>query len=131
MKFDRRLKYELFGALVLVLGLAIFWAGPYLPLFMRNYVGDILVASLIYLVFAVLFINKSAFFISVFTLIFTFSIELLQLVQLDCIDKIRQTTFGKLTLGSTFDFFDLICYFLGISITLFFDLLFLRPKASK
>lgn len=49
-------------------------------------------------------------------LVFSWSIEFLQLYHAPWIDSIRSTLMGRLVLGSTFNSPDLIAYLVGIAI---------------
>ncbi|GAB2988238.1 DUF2809 domain-containing protein [Mucilaginibacter puniceus] len=83
-----------------------------IPLF----VGDILWATMVYFIVRFLFINKPASFIATVSLLFSFAIEFSQIYKAPWIDNIRPTLFGRLVLGATFNWGDMVCYTVGVGI---------------
>jgi Protein of unknown function (DUF2809) len=81
--------------------------------FIRYTFGDYLVVILIYC-FLKSFINASSFYIAVSVLLFAFSIEFLQLINLLNMLSLENNHLAKLILGSTFHISDLVAYTLGI-----------------
>ncbi len=97
--------------ITIVLGLASRYFNI-IPLF----VGDILWATMVYFIVRFLFINKAINFIATISLLFSFAIEFSQLYKAPWIDGIRPTLFGRLILGATFNWGDMVCYAVGVGI---------------
>lgn len=100
----------------------------YLPSFIGKYAGDTLWATMVYLGLAFLFNRFNIGKITIFSLIFSYGIEISQLYQGEWINKIRNTLIGALILGRGFLFSDLICYTVGIFIGIIIDKLIFRKK---
>ena len=100
----------------------------YLPSFLGKYAGDTLWATMVYLGLAFLFNRFNIRKITIFSLIFSYGIEISQLYQGEWINKIRNTLIGALILGRGFLFSDLICYTVGIFIGIIIDKLIFRKK---
>jgi hypothetical protein len=89
-------------------------------LFSRHYtsvplfIGDILWATMVYFIVRFLFITKSLPFAILASLLFCFAIEFSQLYKAPWINDLRHTLFGRLILGDTFLWSDLLCYVVGI-----------------
>jgi len=82
----------------------------FIPLF----IGDILWATMVYLIVRFLFISKKVKFIVLISLLFCYAIEFSQLYKAPWIDNLRHTLFGRLVLGETFLWGDLLSYTVGI-----------------
>lgn len=100
----------------------------YLPSFIGKYAGDTLWATMVYWGLAFLFNRFNIRKITIFSLIFSYGIEISQLYQGEWINKIRNTLIGALILGRGFLFSDLICYTVGIFIGIIIDKLIFRKK---
>jgi hypothetical protein len=89
--------------------------------FIHDYAGDALWAGMIYFGFRFL-LPKAPLKTSVlYTLIFSYCIEISQLYQADWINAIRHTTLGGLVLGFGFLWSDLLMYTIGISLAFLLD----------
>lgn len=89
--------------------------------FIRHTFGDFLVVILIYCSFKSFFkVHSIKLAITVF--LFALCIELLQLLNILSLLGMEDSYSAKLLLGSTFQFTDLIAYFLGIFVFLIIDL---------
>ncbi|WP_445719404.1 ribosomal maturation YjgA family protein [Flavobacterium sp.] len=93
-------------------------------------IGDVLYAVLIYFGFRFLFIESKKATSLLFSLLFCFSIEILQLVQLNWLIAIRKTTLGHYILGQGFLWLDLFCYIIGSLAAYCFDKLFLSSRIN-
>jgi hypothetical protein len=82
-----------------------------IPLF----IGDILWATMVYFIVRFLFILKSLTFAILASLLFCFTIEFSQLYKAPWINDLRHTLFGRLVLGDTFLWSDLLCYVVGVT----------------
>ena len=94
----------------------------FIPLF----IGDILWATMVYFIIRFLFINKNIKFIILISLLFCYAIEFSQLYKAPWIDNLRHTLFGRLVLGETFLWGDLLSYTVGIIIGILIERLICR-----
>lgn|SRR5690606_19959873 len=88
--------------------------------FIRHTFGDYLVVILIFCFFKS-FINVSSFYIAIYVLLFAYSIEFLQLVNLLQMLSLENNHLAKLILGSTFHISGLVAYTLGIMTVLIME----------
>ena len=88
-----------------------------IPLF----VGDILWATMVYFIVRFLFISKKIKSVVLISLLFCYVIEFSQLYKAPWIDNLRHTLFGRLVLGETFLWGDLLSYTFGIIIGVFVE----------
>ena len=86
------------------------------------FVGDILWATMVYFIMRFVFIHKPIRFIVIASLLFSYAIEILQLYKAHWIDSIRPTIFGRLVLGSTFNWGDMISYSVGVGLAVLVEL---------
>lgn len=81
--------------------------------FIRYYLGDVLVAVLVYLFFrGVTNVKKNV--LAILVLVFTFTVEFLQLIDILEILEIKKNRYTSIVLGHTYSFYDLICYLVGV-----------------
>lgn len=92
---------------------------------MKLYAGDALWAAMIYWGFKFLFAQNSKV-TALYALVFCFLIEFSQLYHEPWIDQIRNTRLGSLVLGFGFLWSDLICYSVGIFLSVQADRFRLR-----
>ena len=83
-----------------------------IPLF----IGDILWALMVYFIMRFLFIRADIKTVTIYSLLFCYAIEFSQLYKAPWIDNLRHTLFGRLVLGDTFLWGDLLSYTIGILI---------------
>ena len=95
-----------------------------IPLF----IGDLLYAVLIYFGFRFLIVKSEKSTSLLFSLLFCFGIEFLQLVQIDWLIAIRKTTLGHYILGQGFLWSDLICYVIGTLLAFLIDWKFVKTQ---
>ena len=95
-----------------------------IPLF----IGDVLYAVLIYFGLRFLFIHLKTHKTFLLSLLFCFSIEILQLVQMDWLIGLRKTTLGHYILGQGFLWLDLLCYIFGTLIAFLIDWKFFKTQ---
>ena len=113
---NNRIIYFVIALLVMILGI-ISRKITGVPLF----IGDILYAVLIYFGFRFLISDSKKSTSLLLSLLFCFSIEILQLVQVDWLIAIRKTTLGHYILGEGFLWLDLLCYVIGTLIAFLID----------
>ena len=126
----RRLLYIISIVIVIALGLASRKVMGF-PYFVYEYVGDVLWAVNVYLLFAVLFPSEKIPLISVVTFFFSFLIEFSQIYHAPWIDSIRDTFIGGLVLGYGFLWSDILCYLIGTAIGAVLDSILLRYSPAK
>jgi hypothetical protein len=89
--------------------------------FIPAFIGDILWALMVYFIMRFIFVDKSYLFTIVASEGFCYVIEFSQLYKAPWIDELRLTLFGRLVLGSTFLWSDLLCYTAGIALGVLID----------
>ena len=118
-----RLYYFISILLILILGILSRKISG-IPLF----IGDILYAVLIYFGIRFLIMNSKKSTSFLLGLLFCFSIEILQLVQIDWLIAIRKTTLGHYILGEGFLWLDLLCYIIGTLLAFLIDWKFVKTQ---
>ena len=118
-----RLYYFISILLILILGILSRKISG-IPLF----IGDILYAVLIYFGIRFLIMNSKKSTSFLLGLLFCFSIEILQLVQIDRLIAIRKTTLGHYVLGVGFLWLDLLCYIIGTLLAFLIDWKFVKTQ---
>lgn len=109
----------LYAALaVAVIATGLLWRSGLIPLpqWLSNYGGDALWAMMVFVGFGFLLPRKPTGMIALLALTFSWGVEFSQLYRAPWIDSIRATLPGKLVLGNTFAWPDLVAYALGIGL---------------
>jgi len=86
----------------------------------RPFVGDILVVIFIYY-FIKAFINTKAINIAIFTLFFSFIVEILQYFNFVEMIGLGHNKAARIIIGTSFSWIDLLCYFVGFILLFFID----------
>ena len=88
--------------------------------FIRPYIGDVLVVILIYC-FVKTFFNFSVSSVAIFVLVFSFTVEFLQYVNI--VEKIGLGNYkvARIVIGTSFSWIDLLCYTIGIGCVLLIE----------
>jgi hypothetical protein len=123
MLTNKRLGYVILIVIVIALGISSRKIEGF-PLF----VGDTLYAVMVYFGMRFFFINSGFTKPIIFTLIFCFGIELLQLFNAEWLLEIRKTTLGHYVLGQGFLWCDLGFYILGITMASVTDIYLIKRK---
>ena len=124
------LKRRITWFVLLILTIALGLASRYfidIPLF----VGDVLWATMVYFIVRFLLVNKSVRLVAAVSLLFSYAIEFGQLYKAPWIDNIRPTLFGRLVLGSTFNWSDLLSYTVGVGIGILIEVYLVKPIPTK
>jgi len=100
---------------------------PGIPLF----IGDILWALMVYFIVRFIFIKQTIKWVTVASLLFCYGIEFSQLYKAPWIDNLRHTLFGRLVLGDTFLWGDMLCYTVGVGIGILIELLMKRVSSIR
>ncbi|HDK7138994.1 TPA: DUF2809 domain-containing protein [Clostridium botulinum] len=111
-----RLVYGFATFIVMFLGLCSRKLKYFIPDFFNVYLGDILWALMIFMLFAFIFKGAKTKMVALMALAFSYLIEISQLYHSNWIDNIRKTTLGGLVLGYVFSWKDLLAYAIGIGI---------------
>ena len=113
------LKWRYFSAFLILLLMEFTIAYFHFNPFIRGFLGDVLVMLLLYS-FLKIFIKNSVFNIAISVLGFAFLVELLQFLKLSEILKIKSKIILTV-LGSVFDVWDLVAYFIGFLLILLIE----------
>jgi hypothetical protein len=106
-----RITYIFLIILTIIIGL-LSRATTAIPLF----IGDILWALMVYFIVRFIVIKKPIKLVVICSLFFCYGIEFSQLYKAQWIDNLRHTLFGRLVLGDTFLWGDMLCYTIGVGI---------------
>lgn len=111
-----RLLHALLALAVVAAGLL--WRSGLIPLpaWLSNNGGDALWALMVFLGFGFLFPRGATWIVALLAMTFSWGVEFSQLYHAPWIDAIRATTPGKLVLGNTFAWPDLVAYTVGIAL---------------
>ena len=122
MKPRKRVLLIFLASLIVVFGLFTRSGSPLIPKLIVIYGGDVLWATLIYLLLCIVFSAWRPLKLAVYALIFAFAVEFSQLYRADWINALRDTRIGALVLGRGFLTSDLVCYTICIVIPMLLDL---------
>jgi len=119
----QRVKFALITGLIILLGLlsrkfSIF------PLWL----GDVLWATMIYFILRIFYPFAAIRNIVIASISISYAIEFSQLYKAPWIDTLRHTFFGRMVLGETFLWGDLLSYTAGILLAVFVDVLMKKYK---
>jgi hypothetical protein len=111
-----RLIYAAMTALVIVAGLA--WRRPELglPPFAAKYGGSVLWGAMVFFAVATVFPAARLMKLVVLALLISATVEFSQLIHVDWLDAARRTTIGRLLIGVTFTWWDIVAYWIGVAI---------------
>jgi hypothetical protein len=82
---------------------------------------------MVYFIVRFFFIKRSVKFSVMWSLLFCYGIEFSQLYKAPWIDNLRHTLFGRLALGDTFLWGDMLCYTVGVGIGIITETIILKP----
>lgn len=121
-----RVKYFLLACAIVVLGL-LSRKFTFVPL----WVGDVLWATMIYFILRSFYPHSSIRKITLISIIISYAIEFSQLYKAPWIDHMRHTFLGRMTLGETFFWGDLVSYTAGILIGVAIDSMLFKKAFLK
>ncbi len=121
-----RLKYGLLTCLIIILGL-LSRKFTVFPLWL----GDVLWATMIYFILRIFYPVSQFWNIAIASIGISFAIEFSQLYKAPWLDNIRHTFFGRMVLGETFLWGDLLSYTAGILLAILIDVLMKKGLALK
>jgi hypothetical protein len=121
----------LFGCVVavIVLGLASRKFPSLFPAIFGKYPGDALWAMMVFAGLAFIKPQASTARLAVLAFAISCGVEFSQLYQAPWLNEIRRTTIGHLVLGSTFSWFDIAAYAVGVLVAALVDGLLARIRA--
>lgn len=111
---------------VIVLGMASRKFPFLFPAVLGKYPGDALWALMVFIGLAFIRPRASTARLSILAFAVSCADEFSQIYQAPWINAIRHTTIGHLVLGSTFSWFDMVAYAVGVLIGAILDILFVR-----
>lgn len=124
MKYKRnRVIYSLIVIGIIVLGIWSKKSHTFIPTFFNDYLGDSLWAAMIFFGIGFIFDTMKTGKVALGSILFCYIIEFSQIYHAHWIDNIRNTILGRLVLGSTFSWNDLIAYVFGIGVAIIFEML--------
>jgi hypothetical protein len=103
---------------VAVVAAGLLWRSGFIPLppDLSNYGGDALWALMVFVGFGFLFPRASTLTLALMALTLAWGVEFSQLYHAPWIDAVRATLPGRLVLGNTFNWPDLLAYALGVGL---------------
>ncbi len=125
-----RLAFLLLAMGTVAVGLATRRFRRSLPAAVGMYAGDVLWATMVYLLSAAIWPRASILRLAVGTATFALVIEVGQLYHGPWIDAVRDTRLGGLVLGFGFLWSDLACYAVGIALAVLIDRAIARPRVG-
>lgn len=117
----KRCVYLVVTFIIILTGLASRRYSGLLPEFIVAYAGDTLWAAMVYFGLRFLFVSASVTKTATASLLFAYCIEFSQLYQADWANIVRSTTLGALIFGHVFLWSDMICYTIGIVLSVVVD----------
>lgn len=124
------LKRILLILFVIFAGLGSRRSSPYIPDFCQTYAGDVLYATLIYLLLG--FVSPTSLWKrGVLALAWCWGVEFLQAWHVPWLDGVRATGLGALVLGRGFVASDLVCYVFGVALGMGFEFILALRRGSS
>jgi hypothetical protein len=96
--------------------------------FIPLWVGDVLWATMIYFILRFFMLKASVLKIVLISIAISYAIEFSQLYKAEWIDNLRHTFLGRMILGETFFWGDLVSYTAGILIGVCVEIWFVKKK---
>lgn len=115
------MKFVALALATIVAGLAVHFSGGVLPAAVRDKLGDLLWATMMFWWISALVPRARLVARGAAALVVCFGVEFGQLYHSPGLDALRATTLGGLVLGSGFDPGDLVAYGCGVVIAAFVD----------
>jgi hypothetical protein len=98
--------------------------------FIRPYLGDVLVVILIYC-FLKSFLQLPVLTVAIFVLIFSFTIEFLQFINIVEKLHLEKSKIARTVIGTSFSWIDLLTYIVGIAIVLVVEKYWLKKEITN
>ena len=125
-----RVQYAWLALAVVAAGLL--WRSGFIPLppWLSNHGGDALWALMVFVGFGFLLPRTSTLVVALLALAFAWGVEFSQLYTAQWINAMRATIPGKLVLGNTFHWVDLLAYAVGVGIGAWVEWAWRRKKSQ-
>lgn|SRR5690554_4813638 len=88
--------------------------------FIRPYLGDVIVVWFVYY-FIRAFVNIPALYVAVFTLLFSFGVEIGQYFKLIHLLGLEKNALARIVIGTSFSWWDMVCYVAGFMFLFLLD----------
>jgi hypothetical protein len=118
MKIGFNVKY--FGAFIIFLALVIFIAAFVTNAFIRFHLGDVIIVILIYC-FIKSFVRNEIKLLWLYIFIFATLVEIGQFFNLVDLLGLSENRLARIIIGTTFDIWDIVCYFVGCAAIWIFE----------
>jgi hypothetical protein len=125
---SRRLRYLALTVGTIAVGLAVHLRGAILPSALRDILGDALWASMVVWLTGVALPRERLWVRGLIALAVSYAVEFSQMYHSPAVDAVRDTTIGRLTLGSDFDPRDLAAYSAGVLAAMLLDMRLTRSN---
>jgi len=109
-----RFVYAMLVVLVIMVGLASRKFAPHLPRLLQKNAGDVLWATMVFVLGGLLLPRLSTLRIAAYSALFSLTIECLKFYHAPWLESLRHTTLGRLVFGFVFGWNNLLCYLIGI-----------------
>ncbi len=119
MKF-LQFNYRYFFITVLIFCVEVFIALFVKDTFIRPFLGDVIVVWFVYY-FIKTFVNLKPIYIAVFTLLFSFAVEIGQYFNLVNILGLQDYKWARIVIGTSFSWWDVLCYVIGFAFLFVLD----------
>ena len=124
-----------FNARYLIITLLLFFVEVFIAVFVndkiiRPHIGDLLVVILIYC-FLRSFLNLPVLAIAIATLLFAYSVEILQYYKIVDQLGLQHSKTARIIIGTNFSWMDIVAYTIGIGIVLLVEKIYAKRKHTK
>lgn len=119
-----------FGVAILIFFIEILIALYVNDSIVRPYFGDVLVVILMYC-FLKSFLQLSVLTVSIAVLLFSFTIEFLQYLNIVATLALEKSKIARTVIGTSFSWIDLLTYIIGITIVLGVEKYWLKKEIKK
>jgi hypothetical protein len=110
-----RLIYAAMTALVIVAGLVCRRPELGLGPFVAKYGGSVLWGAMVFFAIATVFPAARLMKLVLLALLISAAVEFSQLIHVDWLDAFRRTAIGRLLIGVTFTWWDIVAYWIGVA----------------
>ncbi|MGJ8683957.1 MAG: DUF2809 domain-containing protein [Nonlabens sp.] len=88
--------------------------------FVRPFLGDVLVVGLLYCFFMAVTSHR-ILHVAIFTLMFSYLVETAQYLQIIDLLGLREYSWARIIIGTSFSWWDMLCYTIGFAIILIIE----------
>lgn len=101
------------------------------PYFVYEYVGDVLWAANLYMVFRIFFPREKISLMAFISFVTSVLVEFSQVYHAPWIDSFRNTFIGGMLIGYGFLWSDILCYAIGTAIGVIADVIYIKVSRKK